>query len=40
MSSTSNILVVVNKDKPWKTFKDMLAEVQANDKVVEVYLGR
>ena len=35
----SNILVVVNKDKPWKTFKELLADVQANPNKVKQYMA-
>ena len=35
----SNILVVVNKDKPWKTFKELLTDVQANPNKVKQYMA-
>ncbi len=35
--SRGNVLLVANKDKPWKTFKDLLADVQANPGKVKMY---
>ena len=35
----SNILVVINKDKPWKSFKELLADVQANPNKVKQYMA-
>lgn len=35
----SNILLVVNKDRPWKTVKDLLADVQANPGKVKSYMA-
>jgi tripartite-type tricarboxylate transporter receptor subunit TctC len=35
----SNILVVVNKDKPWKTFKELLADAQANPGKIKQYMA-
>lgn len=32
-----NVLVVANKDKPWRDFKDLLADVQANPGKVRMY---
>ena len=35
----SNIILVANKDKPWKNFKELLAEVQANPGKVKYYMA-
>ena len=35
----NNILVVVNNNKPWKTFKELLADVQANPNKVKQYMA-
>lgn len=35
----SYILVVVNKDRPWKTFKELLADAQANPGKIKQYMA-
>lgn len=38
-SIASNILVVINKDKPWKSFKELLADAQANPNKIKQYMA-
>lgn len=35
----NNILLVVNKDKPWKSFKELLADTQANPGKIKQYMA-